>query len=97
MTACHMQGTLKWSTGERYDGEWANGQENGIGIFTWPDGSTFNGFWEHGKKNGAHPAFCSYHLAITARSSGLSSSLISIAQAGPGRGFHLWPHAQLLT
>ena len=55
VSVCHMQGTLKWSTGERYDGEWANGQENGIGIFTWPDGSTFNGFWEHGKKNGAEP------------------------------------------
>ena len=47
------QGTLKWATGERYDGEWANGQENGIGTFTWPDGSTFHGYWEHGKKNGA--------------------------------------------
>lgn len=38
--------------GERYDGEWVEGQECGIGVFTWRDGSTYEGFWEGGKKAG---------------------------------------------
>lgn len=38
--------------GERYDGEWLEGQENGVGVFTWRDGSTYEGFWEGGKKTG---------------------------------------------
>ena len=47
-----VQGTLKWASGERYDGEWRVGEESGVGIYTWPDGSTYNGFWSHGKKHG---------------------------------------------
>lgn len=38
--------------GERYDGEWQEGQEGGVGVFTWRDGSTYEGFWEGGKKCG---------------------------------------------
>jgi hypothetical protein len=32
-------------SGHRYDGEWREGLEDGIGVFTWRDGSTFEGFW----------------------------------------------------
>ena len=52
MAGVLVQGTLKWASGERYDGEWRVGEESGVGIYTWPDGSTYNGFWSHGKKNG---------------------------------------------
>jgi len=38
--------------GDRYDGEFKNGQEDGMGIFTWADGSTYNGFWREGCKEG---------------------------------------------
>ena len=38
--------------GDRYDGEFRDGQEDGIGIFTWADGSTYNGFWCGGLKQG---------------------------------------------
>lgn len=47
-----VQGTFLWRTGERYDGEWKNGQEDGQGIFTWADGSVFDGFWSKGRKHG---------------------------------------------
>jgi len=33
------------AAGERYDGEWREGLEDGIGVFTWQDGSTYEGFW----------------------------------------------------
>ena len=39
-------------SGDRYDGEFKEGQEDGIGIFTWADGSTYNGFWQGGLKAG---------------------------------------------
>ena len=38
--------------GDRYDGEFREGQEDGIGIFTWADGATYNGFWAGGAKAG---------------------------------------------
>jgi 1-phosphatidylinositol-4-phosphate 5-kinase len=38
--------------GDRYDGEFKDGQEHGIGIFTWADGSTYHGFWREGCKEG---------------------------------------------
>ena len=38
--------------GERYDGEWLEGQESGVGVFTWQDGSTYEGFWLNGRKDG---------------------------------------------
>ena len=40
------------SAGDRYDGEFREGQEDGIGIFTWADGATYNGFWASGAKQG---------------------------------------------
>ena len=48
----HGQGTLKWGSGERYDGEWKEGEEDGLGVFTWLDGSSYDGFWQHGRKHG---------------------------------------------
>lgn len=39
-------------SGERYDGEWKEGKEEGLGVFTWSDGSTYDGFWQRGKKHG---------------------------------------------
>lgn len=48
----HGQGTLRWASGERYDGEWVEGEEHGLGVFTWRDGTTYDGFWQSGKKHG---------------------------------------------
>ncbi|DBA74772.1 TPA: hypothetical protein ACH3X2_009295 [Trebouxia sp. C0005] len=48
----HGQGTLRWASGERYDGEWVEGEEDGLGVFTWRDGTTYDGFWQSGKKHG---------------------------------------------
>lgn len=48
----HGQGTLRWASGERYDGEWIEGEEDGLGVFTWRDGTTYDGFWQSGKKHG---------------------------------------------
>jgi 1-phosphatidylinositol-4-phosphate 5-kinase len=46
------RGTFMWSSGERYDGEWRDGKEEGRGTFTWPDGSYFDGNWTGGVKHG---------------------------------------------
>lgn len=44
--------STQWASGERYDGEWMGGHEEGIGVFSWPDGATYQGFWKGGKKHG---------------------------------------------
>jgi 1-phosphatidylinositol-4-phosphate 5-kinase len=46
------RGTFVWAQGERYDGEWRDGKEEGRGTFTWPDGSYFDGNWAGGEKHG---------------------------------------------
>ena len=51
------QGTLRWASGERYDGEWVEGEEDGLGVFTWRDESTYDGFWQSGKKHGIGVSF----------------------------------------
>ncbi len=40
------------SAADRYEGEWRNGLENGVGTFIAADGSTFNGPWANGKMHG---------------------------------------------
>ena len=39
-------------TGDRYDGEFTQGKEEGLGIFTWADGTTYEGHWQNGQKHG---------------------------------------------
>ena len=36
----------------RYEGEWRNGQEHGVGTLVEPDGSAYYGFWSQGKLHG---------------------------------------------
>lgn len=36
----------------RYEGEWKDGMEHGVGTLTEADGSTFYGFWAEGKMHG---------------------------------------------
>ena len=38
--------------GERYEGEWQRGREEGVGTFVAPDGSTFYGSWRGGQMHG---------------------------------------------
>ena len=47
-----LLGTLKYSNGKIYVGEWHDGQRHGKGIYYYPDGSRFEGTWDNNKKNG---------------------------------------------
>lgn len=38
--------------GDKYEGEWKNGRENGVGTSMAADGSTFYGFWLDGLMHG---------------------------------------------
>lgn len=38
--------------GERYEGEWEDGQEHGAGTAVASDGSCFFGTWQRGKRHG---------------------------------------------
>ena len=48
----HRHGTLVQRNGDRYDGEWRDGRENGRGIETWPDGRRFDGQYRDGRPDG---------------------------------------------
>ena len=48
----HGKGTLTWSNGDRYEGEWKNGKENGQGTMTRSTGNKYEGEWKDGKENG---------------------------------------------
>ncbi len=61
-------------TGLRYEGEWKDGMEHGVGTLTEADGSTFYGFWAEGKMHGEGVrivrALCAFYwLASTCLSS----------------------------
>ena len=42
----------EWRAGVRYEGEWKDGVEHGVGTLIEVDGSTFYGFWAGGKMHG---------------------------------------------
>ena len=80
-------------SGDRYDGEFKEGQEDGIGIFTWADGSTYNGFWQGGLKAGVgvyRPASTDNKRATTPSerhaTQPAASELVKAAHDGDGEG-----------
>ena len=48
--------TLKFTNGDKYEGELKGKKKHGYGVFTWADGSTFRGDWKDDKKHG-HATF----------------------------------------
>lgn len=38
--------------GDRYDGKWEEGLQDGVGEFAFANGSIYNGFWSRGVKDG---------------------------------------------
>ena len=45
-------GIFKWKTGDKYEGEWKNGNRNGEGVFTWKTGDKYEGEYKDGKRHG---------------------------------------------
>lgn len=45
-------GTMTWTTGEKYEGEWKKGTMDGKGTMTWPDGKKYSGEWKNGLMQG---------------------------------------------
>jgi len=45
-------GTKTWANGNRYDGEWRDGDFNGRGIFLWANGDSYEGDWRDDMANG---------------------------------------------
>ena len=39
----HGQGTINSPEGEKYEGEWKDGNEHGQGTYTWSDGRNYVG------------------------------------------------------
>jgi hypothetical protein len=48
----HGKGAFVWSSGEMYDGEWQNNDQQGTGVMTQKDGTVLHsGSWAYGKVN----------------------------------------------
>lgn len=45
----HGRGTLVWSDGKKYEGDFVDDKREGKGTFTWPDGRQYRGDWRGGK------------------------------------------------
>lgn len=43
---------MSCAAGDRYEGEWENGRESGVGTLISSDGNTFYGFWSEGRMHG---------------------------------------------
>ena len=48
----HGQGTLTFSDGRKYEGEWQHDKKHGQGTFTYANGRKYEGEWQHDKKHG---------------------------------------------
>ena len=48
----HCQGTLTYSDGSKYVGEFRDNEKNGRGAYTWPSGATYVGEFRDDEKSG---------------------------------------------
>ena len=46
------KGTMVWTNGDTYEGEWENGEIHGQGTMVWTNGDTYEGEWENGEEHG---------------------------------------------
>ncbi len=46
------RGVVTWANGDRYDGDWWDGNINGQGVGVWADGDRYDGEWRDGKQDG---------------------------------------------
>ncbi len=40
------------SNGDKYSGEWKEGEKNGKGIYEFANGDVYEGYWDKGKRHG---------------------------------------------
>lgn len=45
-------GIFVWPTGDKFAGEWSQGQMHGKGTFFWAEGDVYEGQWEMGEMHG---------------------------------------------
>jgi len=45
-------GSYRWETGDKYTGEWVNGNRTGLGVYDWSSGTFYYGYFKDGKLNG---------------------------------------------
>ena len=50
--ARHGFGTYKWGNGDKFSGEWVEGEQRGRGTYYYQSGDVFKGTWVDGKKSG---------------------------------------------
>ena len=43
------EGTITLPNGNKYAGQWKNGEPHGQGTMTYPDGKVVNGIWKDGE------------------------------------------------
>jgi len=48
----HGRGTITWSNGDKYEGDFKEGKEHGQGTITWSDGGKYVGEFKDGKRDG---------------------------------------------
>ena len=48
----HGKGSIVYSNGERYAGDWEHGQRHGTGVYTYADGGSYDGQWDRDKISG---------------------------------------------
>jgi hypothetical protein len=51
------KGIFYHSSGNKYDGEWKDGEKYGEGEYLWKDGTKYIGSWKNGTRNGKGPFF----------------------------------------
>ena len=48
----HGKGSIVYSNGEKYAGDWEHGQRHGNGVYTYADGGSYDGQWDRDKISG---------------------------------------------
>lgn len=56
LECCDQNGSdiyiIDFQNGDKYEGDWKDGQKHGQGVYTWKNGDRYEGGWKNGKAHG---------------------------------------------
>jgi len=92
-------GTYIWDTGDKYTGEWSNGNRTGLGVYDWINGSFYYGYFQDSKLEGdgffiapdsTHDQFGVFHNGVLYEKKDFSPPGCMIGNCSDGGGVYIW-------
>ena len=92
-------GTYLWDSGDKYTGEWIDGERTGIGVYDWKNGTFYYGYFQDGKLEGdgffigldsTQDQIGVFHNGVLSETKSFATSGCVLGNCTDGSGIYLW-------